>query len=184
LRVQKPYARMQTSASTTFSPSDTILPRYFFSTKGLEPVEHDLTVAKSALDKIRIVPNPYLGYSTYETQANDAEVKITNLPNTCTIKIYTLDGVLVRTIQRAISVDPVKQALGIAKDSVELSDGYNLNDNTGSTNLDNSVQWNLTNESNIPVSSGIYLFDIQAPGIGHKILKWFGAVRPTDVSNF
>ena len=36
----------------------------------------------------------------------------------------------------------------------------------------------------IAVSSGIYLFNVDAPGIGQRTIKWFGAVRPADTSNF
>jgi hypothetical protein len=144
----------------------------------LGPVTNNDSVAKSALDMIRIVPNPYLAYSAYELSANDGRIKVTNLPNNCTVKIFTLDGVLVRTLHRSLGIDPVTNK------KVEITNGYNLNDNSGSTVLDNTIEWDLKNESAIPVSSGIYLFDIDAPGVGHRILKWFGAMRPTDVSNF
>lgn len=176
LRVQKPYNKFATNATNA---SDTaVFARYTFSTKGLGPVINNDSVAKSALDMIRIVPNPYLAYSAYELSANDSRIKVTNLPNNCTVKIYTLDGVLVRTLHRSLGIDPVTNK------KVEITNGYNLNDNSGSTVLDNTIEWDLKNESAIPVSSGIYLFDIDAPGVGHRILKWFGAMRPTDVSNF
>lgn len=176
LRVQKPYAKFNTNATATGGDA---LPRYKFSTTGQGVVENNDSVAKSALDKIRIVPNPYYAYSSYEISANDSRVKITNLPNECTIKIYTLDGQLVRTLSRSISGnDPATGK------RIEISDGFNLNDNTGSVNIDNTLDWDLKNNKNISVASGIYLFDINAPGVGHKILKWFGAMRPTDISNF
>ncbi len=176
LRVQKPYAKFGTNATVAGGDS---LPRYKFSTKGQGIVENNDSVAKSALDMIRVVPNPYYAYSSYETSANDSRVKITNLPNECTIKIYTLDGQLVRTLSRSISGnDPATGK------RIEISDGFNLNDKTGSSNIDNTLDWDLKNNKNITVASGIYLFDITAPGIGHKILKWFGAMRPTDISNF
>jgi hypothetical protein len=174
LRVQKPYNKFATNA--TNSADSSVYARYSFSTRGLGPVINNDSVAKTALDIIRIVPNPYLAYSAYETSANDAEVKVTNLPNNCTIKIYTLDGVLVRTLTRALSIDPITQK------QYEITNGYALN--TAETALDNSVSWDLKNQASIPVSSGIYLFDINVPGVGHKVLKWFGAMRPTDVSNF
>ena len=176
LRVQKPYNKYATGATT--NPSDSIFARYTFSTKGLEAVTNKDSVAKTALDHIRIVPNPYLAYSAYENGANKGDVKITNLPNNCTVKIFTLDGVLVRTLVRALNIDPVTNK------KVEITNGYDLNDNTGSSALDNALDWDLKNQAAIPVASGIYLFDIDVPGVGHRILKWFGAMRPTDVSNF
>ena len=180
LRVQKPYAIDSTIASNNLiNPiNNRSFPRYQFSTKGLGVKDNLNAVAVSALDNIKIVPNPYLAYSAYENSANDGRIKITNLPNVCTIKIFTLEGVLVRTIQRAITTDPVTNK------KIETSDGYYLGDRTGSINIDNTAEWDLKNDKAIPVSSGIYLFDIDAPGVGHRILKWFGAMRPTDVSNF
>ncbi|MBS1685937.1 MAG: hypothetical protein JSS76_14400 [Bacteroidetes bacterium] len=175
LRVQKPYAKYATNATPADGDS---LPRYKFSTKGQVATVQNDSVAKSALDMIRIVPNPYYAYSSYETGANDTRVKITNLPNECTVRIYTLDGQLVRTLGRSVSnINPVSNK------PVKISDGYDLEDKTQS-NIDNTLDWDLKNSKNISVASGIYLFDISAPGIGHKILKWFGAMRPTDISNF
>ena len=176
LRVQKPYNKFATSATNLSDTS--IFARYTFSTIGLGPKINQDSVAKSALDMIRIVPNPYLAYSAYETSANTGEVKVTNLPNNCSIKIYTVDGILVRILTQALNLDPVTNK------PIEITDGYNLNSTTGGAALDNSVSWDLKNQAAIPIASGIYLFDIEVPGVGHKILKWFGAVRPTDVSNF
>ncbi len=174
IRVERPYTKFATDATFT----DT-LPRYQFSTIGMGVKQKDNAVAKSALDLIRIVPNPYLAYSSYETSSTDSKIKITNLPNKCTINIYTLEGVLVRTINRSVDgIDPETSRI------IEISDGARLKEQGGTINLENTAEWDLTNEKNIPVASGIYLFDINAPGIGHKILKWFGALRPTDVSNF
>jgi len=176
LRVQKPYNKFQTSV--TDLNDSTIFARYKFSTVGLGAKINQDSVAKSALDMIRIVPNPYLAYSAYETGANVGAIKVTNLPNNCTVKIYTLDGVLVRVLTQALNTDPVTNK------QVEITNGYNLNSTTGGAALDNSISWDLKNQAAIPIASGIYLFDIEVPGVGHKILKWFGAVRPTDVSNF
>lgn len=176
LRVQRPYNKFTTNA--TGNPTDSIFARYKFSTHGMGPVINKDSIAKTALDMIRIVPNPYLAYSAYENGANSGDVKITNLPNNCTVKIFTLDGVLVRTLTRSLNIDPVTNK------KVEITNGYDLNASNGSAALDNALDWDLKNQAAIPIASGIYLFDIDVPGVGHKILKWFGAMRPTDVSNF
>ena len=123
---------------------------------------------------IRIVPNPYLAYSAYETDQNSNRVKVTNLPNKCEITIFSLDGTLIRKLSRAIDVDPATNK------KIDISDGTSVND----INLDNTIDWDLKNEKGVPIASGIYLFHIEAPGIGQKTLKWFGAVRPADTSNF
>ena len=46
------------------------------------------------------------------------------------------------------------------------------------------IEWDLTNSANIVISSGVYLIHVNAPGIGEKVLKWFGSLRPTDLNNF
>jgi hypothetical protein len=55
----------------------------------------------SVLDEINVVPNPYYAFSQYETSKLDNRVKITNLPEVCTIRIYNLQGTLVRQFSKA-----------------------------------------------------------------------------------
>ena len=49
----------------------------------------------------------YYGYSTYETNQLDNRVKITNLPNIATIKIFTVSGTLVRTLKKDDSMTSI-----------------------------------------------------------------------------
>lgn len=53
-----------------------------------------------SLKLINVVPNPYYAFSTYETSRLDARVKITNLPDVCTVKIYNVSGKLIRTFKK------------------------------------------------------------------------------------
>jgi hypothetical protein len=54
----------------------------------------------SVLDMINVVPNPYYAYSEYERNRLDTKVKITNLPERCTVSIYTVNGKLIRTFEK------------------------------------------------------------------------------------
>ena len=173
LRVQKPYVRMATVATAAGADS---LPRYQFSTKGLGVTQNNQAVAKSALDLIRIVPNPYFAYSAYEQNQISNTIYITNLPNTCPITIYSLDGKVIRVLNRAIGVNPSTDQL------IETTSG--IATNTGQSFVENSVSWDLTNQAGITVASGVYLFNIEAPGIGSKTVKWFGVIRPADTSSY
>ncbi|MEA2031287.1 MAG: T9SS type A sorting domain-containing protein, partial [candidate division Zixibacteria bacterium] len=121
-------------------------PMYEFNTQDIATLRDHTPTAKMALDIINIVPNPYYGYSAYERSQFDNYVKIINLPRTCTVSIYSLNGNLVKRF---------------TKDA----------DQTW-------LNWNIKNTYGIPVSSGVYIFHINAPGIGEKILKWFGVLRP------
>lgn len=44
--------------------------------------------------------------------------------------------------------------------------------------------WDLKNMYNIPISSGMYLIHVNAPGVGERTLKWFGQLRPVDLNTF
>ena len=55
---------------------------------------------------------------------------------------------------------------------------------TKADNRITSVDWDLKNFANIPISSGIYIIHVKAPGLGERVIKWFGVLRPTDVSDF
>ncbi|MCK5822229.1 MAG: T9SS type A sorting domain-containing protein, partial [Bacteroidales bacterium] len=125
------------------------MPMYEFNTHSIATLRGHVPTAKMALDYINIVPNPYYGYSAYENTQFDNYVKIINLPRTCTVSIYALNGNLVKRF---------------TKDADQ-------------TWLD----WNIKNTYGIPISSGVYIIHVNAPGIGEKILKWFGVLRPQDL---
>jgi hypothetical protein len=46
------------------------------------------------------------------------------------------------------------------------------------------LDWDLKNTSNIPISGGVYICHVEVPGVGEKVLKWFGVLRPLDLQNF
>jgi len=133
-------------------PINNFNPVYEFNTTDLVSEVENNEQAKSALDLINVVPNPYYGYSEYETSQLDNRIKITNLPKDVKIRIYTVSGALIRTIKKS--------------DNLTSSD------------------WDLKNDHGIPVSSGLYIIHVDAEGVGEKILKWFGVLRPIDLDTF
>jgi hypothetical protein len=72
---------------------------FVFDTADLAFVEDDPNAAAAALELIGAVPNPYRGFSTYETGNLDRRIRFVNLPDEATIRIFTLSGTLVRTIR-------------------------------------------------------------------------------------
>ena len=46
------------------------------------------------------------------------------------------------------------------------------------------IRWDLKNQSNVPIASGLYLIHVNAPGVGEKIVKWYGILRPVDLQGF
>ncbi len=100
IRVSKPYQRGYSNlpVDTIYQDMDinNFYPMYGFSTKGLTTDFNVAEKLESDLDLISVVPNPYYAYSEYEKNALDNRVKITNLPETCTVTIYTVSGLKVK----------------------------------------------------------------------------------------
>jgi hypothetical protein len=47
------------------------------------------------------------------------------------------------------------------------------------------LEWNIRNDSNVPISSGMYLIHVNAPDLGEeRIIKWFAIMRPSDFDTF
>ncbi|MDP4117218.1 MAG: hypothetical protein Q8903_13865, partial [Bacteroidota bacterium] len=103
----------------------------------------------SVLDKIIVVPNPYVAANDLEpanrlSSQNRGERRIyfDNLPQKCTLRIFTLSGEHVRTIEHSAGPDNAREF------------------------------WNLLNKDGFGVAYGIYIAHIDAPGIGEKIIKF------------
>jgi hypothetical protein len=47
-----------------------------------------------------------------------------------------------------------------------------------------SLDWDLKNYAGIPIAGGIYIIYIKADGIGERVIKWFGSLRPIDLNAF
>jgi hypothetical protein len=135
------------------TPQNANFPMYAFNTDGLGASTNMNETAKSALDLINIVPNPYYGHSKYEKTRLDNYIKFVNLPVKCTIRIYSLNGTLIRTIKK----------------------------NTDATT---DVSWDLKNETNILIASGLYVVHFDAGDLGEKVLKWFCVMRPIDLQSY
>ena len=107
---------------------------------------YDKNVAREKLDSIYVVPNPYVVTNVIEQldlqnpmDRGSRKIYFTNLPKECTISIYSVSGDLVKTIHH-------------------------------STDMDNSQEhWDLTTKDNFPLAYGVYIFHVDAPGIGEKL---------------
>ena len=107
------------------------------------PAEFKSDLAKNDLNNIYVVPNPYVAYSvaenpgTFTDSRGDRQIQFRNLPPKCTIRIYTITGELVQTIEK--------------------------DDNTSMTS------WDLLSYEGERIAYGVYIFQVDAPGIGQKI---------------
>jgi hypothetical protein len=103
----------------------------------------------SLLDNIYVVPNPYVGTSVLEPDnklpsqnRGERRIYFENLPMECTIRVYTLSGELVTTLEHNEGVDNGRE------------------------------YWNLLNRDGFSVAYGIYIAHIEAHGIGEKLIKF------------
>jgi hypothetical protein len=71
---------------------------YTFNTTAM--LRNSSSLAKSNLERIRAVPNPYYARSTYESNQFNRRLRFLNLPEVCTIRIFNLAGQLVRTLEK------------------------------------------------------------------------------------
>ena len=113
--------------------------------------QFDAALATSMLDEVRVVPNPYRGSSQFEpanpfpTGRGERRVRFVNLPPRATVRIFTASGRLVRTLQ--------------------LDQGSN-DGVTPRMLLNGSLAWDLLNEDRLEVAYGMYLYHVEAPGVG------------------
>ncbi len=106
------------------------------------------STAKNQLNQITVVPNPYIGTAKWEartlftTGRGDRLIQFMKLPAKCTIRIYTVAGALVKTLYK------------------------------NSTPMDGSMPWNLVSDDGMDIAYGLYIFHVDAPGIGQYIGKF------------
>lgn len=100
--------------------------------------------AKASLEKIRVVPNPYVAAAaweprnTYSSGRGPREIHFINLPAECTIRIFNVSGALVKKIEHRSSF------------------------------MNGTEIWDVLSDENFEIAYGIYVYHIDAPGIGQK----------------
>jgi hypothetical protein len=137
-------------------------------------IRNIIPVANTALDLIRIVPNPYIAQSSYENSQVDNRVKIVNLPTQCVVSIFNLSGTLIRQYNYDQSS---------TKPYAAVKDGVAVTNERG-VNYQTFLDWDLKNQRGIPIASGVYIIHIKSDKLGEKTIKWFGALRPIDLDSF
>ena len=103
IRIAKPYAPgygYDLQVANEDLMINDLNPKYTFTIEGWDPILNDPAKTESDLDLVRVVPNPYYAYDSYEGNALTNRVKIANLPEKCVVSIYTLSGTKVRQFRK------------------------------------------------------------------------------------
>ncbi|MCK4641910.1 MAG: hypothetical protein KAU06_11270, partial [Candidatus Marinimicrobia bacterium] len=109
-------------------------------------IDIDRDRAKSVLDNIAVVPDPYVAAASWEpmhffshTGRGERKVDFIHLPKRCTIRIFTIRGELVDTIAHDKPIN------------------------------DGSESWDLRSKDGMDIAYGMYIYHIDAPEVGEKI---------------
>jgi hypothetical protein len=120
---------------------------YSFTATGKSTTES----TEDQIELINIFPNPYFGQNPEETIPQNRKVYFTHLGiGTTTIRIFTISGDLVQTIEHEIMSENSRD--------------------------DSRAIWDLRNDNGIPVASGVYFAhitvqDANGNDVGEKVLK-------------
>ena len=108
----------------------------------------NLDSAKMQLDTIAVVPNPYVVAASWEPRhvfvsgRGTRKIDFINLPSKCTIKIFTMSGYLVDTIQHESGFES------------------------------GAASWDLLSKDGLEIAYGIYFYHVEADGIGETTGKF------------
>lgn len=170
LRVTNPYNfEIRPRGGTNPARFDTLgnTPTYEFAFEGVEPRAVEEAKYEDALSNVQVVPNPYYAYSSYENTQFATTVKITDLPESAVVTIYSIDGKFIRRIN--------------VNEQATVFKGNNPGLSTRRAKSD--VEWDLKNSKGVPIASGAYIFHINAPSLkAERTVKWFGINRRFDPS--
>jgi photosystem II stability/assembly factor-like uncharacterized protein len=115
---------------------------YRFSIGEVNLPSESTQIEESMLANVRVVPNPYVVSHVGETATSGSQLHFTNLPARCTIRIFNVSGQLVQTLNIENSLD------------------------------NNRYIWDMKNRFGHQIPYGIYIYYVEAPGIGEKTGKF------------
>jgi hypothetical protein len=107
--------------------------------------------ARHALDGVLVAPNPYRGSGDWERLDYEGRLSFMNLPQQCTIYIYSLTGEQVDVVPHNTTGDPSPDPAG---------------------NETGGESWDMLTGSNQSIASGIYIFRVVSDGYGEKVGKF------------
>ncbi len=168
INVNMPYGRYMGGNLTTTEnctgnyATNSEYPKYLFEltndivtlTNQANAENSEKSAKDSLLSMINVVPNPYYSYSSYET-ASQLETKV-RFTNVPENTTITIYTVDGTLVRQFKKVTPA------------------------STTFD----WDLHNHTGIPIAGGLYMIHFSVPGVGDRVVKWFGTMRQVDLNSY
>ncbi|HNW59667.1 MAG TPA: hypothetical protein PKI62_08340 [bacterium] len=142
----RPNDVYRVSFKRPFAPSDTLM----FTTRSKVALEKKSLA--SALDKILVVPNPYVATNAMETAISNPYLNqrrtlmFTHIPAQCTIRIFTASGIFV--------------------DEIEVN-------NPPESGI---VHWDMLTREGLEIAAGVYVYHVQTPS-GEERLDKFAVIK-------
>ena len=142
-------------------PNDTYFATFFrpffvtdsITFKVLPVGELDKQAIKDEMDRIKVVPNPYVATNSMEPvvgnwQLNQRRrIMFTHLPAQCTIKIFTMSGVMIKEI--------------IVENSI----------------ADGTAHWDVLTDEGLEVAAGMYLYHVEAKNVDAEKIGKFAIIK-------
>lgn len=156
-RVNRPYARYIPDPSATLINNG--LPLYSFSTKQYAPIALDQAGNRFNDNKQALLDSIFVVPNPYYAYNGYEQSRLDNR-----VRIINL---------------PRKATI-----SVYSLDGSLIRQLTKDDPNKAFIDWDVRNAKGLPIASGMYLIHVKADNIGETVIRWFGAMKPIDVTNF
>lgn len=123
----------------------------------------DTGLLKQNMEDIKVVPNPYIATNVMEGSVvnkylnQDRRIMFTHLPAECTVKIYTVSGVLV-------------DELHYPEDGLTSYSGFG-DSSTG------TLHWDLLSSEGLEIAAGMYIYRVEDHLTGKEKIGKFGVIK-------
>ena len=124
---------------------------------------YDAEKAKTSMDSIKVVPNPYVASNMMEPSVVNKylnqrrRLMFTHLPERCTIKIFTVSGMLVREL-------------------VAPDDGLTSYDGFGDSN-NGVLHWDMLTKEGLEIAAGMYFYHVKDDRSGKEVTGKFAVLK-------
>ncbi len=109
------------------------------------------------LSKIKVVPNPYIASSMLDESGGSRRIDFINLPDKCTIRIYSLGGNLVNVLNH---IGASRTGWGNFADVDAIQPDNSPFVFEGYDNHSGTEPWNMKNRFGQTVASGLYFYHV------------------------